>query len=330
MEVEWLSTPSFLLELSDDEQRVIFELLGDALRPTVALNFSATCRRLRQVSEAPRKLLQQRRGLVVALCSRVRMSFVEVSGANELLWYSQGLTMANTSILGTLMSTNVLPRLEVLNLSCNRIGAKGMQALCETLGHGTLPRLRSFDLTGNVLGLEGAAALAAALSRGALQQLEALKLGRNYIGDRGLIALAPPLRRLSRLKELQLFSNQIGDQGLDALLANLDQKQLKRLQSLNLISNRISDVGCATLIAALDGRALPPLVLPPLSVLSIDDNPWMSEAAKKAALDRTAPRPTTPARLTRICEACGRTCEASAVREGLACPNACLSVTLVD
>ena len=256
-----------LLQLGEDQQRTIFQLLSNALRPVIALQLSACCHELRSVSADVRTALLRQHGAARRLCYQVRTSVAAVSEAKELLWYGQGLTAAHMATLRMLMSTNALRRLEVLNISINKFAAEGMQALCAEPGHGSLPRLRFLDLTGNALGSVGAAALAAALGRGALPQLEILKLGRNNIGDQGLAALAPPLRGLPVLEVLDLHSNQIGDEGVELLLANLSEKQLKQLKTLNLAGNLINDAGRAVLIAALhdDGRALPPL-----GVLRID------------------------------------------------------------
>ena len=275
------SSSSKLLALADDAQRVIFELLSDALRPIVALKLSSCCLELRAVSEEARKQLRRRYGAARQLCARMNTSFAAVGESTELLWYGQSLTVAHLATLGSLLSTNALPMLEVLNLSINRFGAEGMQTLFKELGHGSLPRLLTLDLTGNALGSAGAAALAATLRRGALPKLQVLKLGRNDIGDQGLVALAPPLRRLPALREVYLYSNKIGGVGVEALLANLgDQEQLRQLQTLNLERNLIDDAGCTTLIAALD------CALPPLESLRIDENPRMSDEAKNAALGR--------------------------------------------
>ena len=253
-----MTPKSQLLALADDAQRIIVELLCDALRPDVALKLSACCHELWAISETARTELRRRYGAARRLCARVNTSFAAVGETTDLLWYGQGLTVAHLTTLGMLLSTNALPRLEVLNLSVNRFGPEGMKTVFEELGYGSLPRLLTLDLTGNALGSAGAAALATVLCRGALPKLEVLKLGRNDIGDQGLCALAPQLRRLQALKELYLYSNKIGDEGVAALLANLGQAQLQQLQTLNLERNLINDAGCTSLIAALD-RALPPL-----------------------------------------------------------------------
>ena len=248
---------SRLLALVDDGQRIIFELLSDALAPAVTLKLSACCTELWAISAKARTELRRRHGEARRLCARMNTSCATVGEAKELLWYGQGLTTAHLVTLGSLLSTSALP-LEVLNLSINRFGAEGMHALLKELGHGSLPGLTCLDLTGNCCGSAGAAALAATLQCGALPKLAALKLGRNMIGDQGLVALAPALRRLSALKEIHLYSNGIGDEGVEALLANLGPNELEQLHTLNLKNNLIMDAVCATLIAALDGRALPP------------------------------------------------------------------------
>ena len=105
---------SHLLQLGEDQQRAIFQLLSNALRPAVALQLSACCRELRDVSESGRTELRQRYGAARRLCYQVRESVTAVSEARELLWYGQGLTAAHLATLRMLMSTNALPQLNVL------------------------------------------------------------------------------------------------------------------------------------------------------------------------------------------------------------------------
>jgi hypothetical protein len=248
----------WLLALDDELQRRLFELVSDALRPIVVLNLSACCHDFHTVTEAARADLRQRHNEARWLCARVNTNCAAVSESKEVLWYGQGLTVAHMGTLGTLLRTNALPLLEVLNLSINRFGAAGLQALFGQLGCGSMPRLRILDLTGNALGSPGAAVLAAALRCGTLPKLEVLKLGRNDIGDEGLVELSAPLRRLPALTALYLYNNKIGDEGVAALLANLGPDHFKQLQTLKLERNLISVAhqiaDCATLIAAL-GRA---------------------------------------------------------------------------
>ena len=262
-----------LLQLGEDEQRTIFELLGDALQPAIALRLSACCHELRASSASVHAELLQQQAAVRRLCYQVNADVATLSEARQLLWYGQGLKVPHLTTLRMLIQTNALPRLELLNLSINRFGAEGMQALCQEPCHWSLPRLRALDLTGNVIGAAGAAALAAVLALGALPQLESVKLGRNQIGDQGLVALAPSLRGLPALEELQLHSNGIGDAGVELLVAHLGEAQLKQLRTLNLTGNPINSASCASLLAALnpvdhDGRELPPL-----DVLRIDKSP---------------------------------------------------------
>ena len=286
---------SHLLALADDAQRIIFALLSDALRPAVVLELTTCCHELRAISKTARTELFQRHSAAKRLCARVNTSLAAMREMKELLWYGAGLTTAHLATLGQLLHQNAPPQLEVINISINRMGAEGMDALCERLGQGSLSSVRVLDLTSNALGSAGAATLAAAFSRGALPKLEVMKLGRNGLGDPGLSVLAPPLRRLLALKELHLYGNQIGEVGVQALLANLGGAQLQQLRTLNLVGNLINDAGCATLIAALDSRAPPPL-----EDLRIDENPRMSEAAKNEALRRAQPcrcgelRPMSP------------------------------------
>ena len=239
-----------LLALVDDGQCIIFEQLADSLAPRTALNLSACCRTLRTVSKAVCADLLQKHGAVRRLCDRVNTSYTAVADAEELLWYGQGLDATHMTTLGSLC-TNALPHLRCLNLSINRFGADGMQAMFQRLGPCSLPQLSSLDLTGNAFGSAGAIAFADALLRGALPKLEIIKLGRNEIGYRGTVALAPALQKLAALKELYLYSNSIGDEGVRALLENLGPERLADLRKLQLERNRISEASCATLVEAL-------------------------------------------------------------------------------
>ena len=239
-----------LLSLVDDGQRIIFEELADPLDPGVALKLSACCNVLFMVSKAVRADLREKHNAARRLCTRVNTTCAAVVETEELLWYGQGLSVAHMGTVGTMLAS--LPNLKLINLSINRFGAAGLQALLAQLGHRSLPTVRCLDLTGNCLGAAGAAALADALRHGTFPKLEVLKLGRNDIGNQGLAALGPPLRQLPALKEVYLYSNQIGDEGVQALVANLGVERLKQLEKLNLERNKMSDVSCATLIEALD------------------------------------------------------------------------------
>ena len=166
-----MQTTPWLLALVDELKVHLFELVSDALRPTVALSLSACCHELHTSTETHRTNLRQLHSAAGRLCARVNTTCAAVSESKEVLWYGQGLVVEHMATLGNLLSTNALPLLEVLNLSINRFGAAGMQALFDQLGRGAMPRLMILDLTGNAIDDAGAAVLAAALRRGALPKL---------------------------------------------------------------------------------------------------------------------------------------------------------------
>ena len=79
-----------------------------------------------------------------------------------------------------------LARLELLDLSFNRIGDSGCAALAEVLGGGAMPNLRSLRLRGNAVDDDGMAALARALSRirGTHTLLRDVRIGGNPASER--------------------------------------------------------------------------------------------------------------------------------------------------
>lgn len=86
---------SRLLELVDDGARVIFEQLVDVLRPDIAIKLSVCCRTLHQIGKERHLELRRQHIAAKQLCFRVNMSCAAVSGARELLWYGQGLTVSD-------------------------------------------------------------------------------------------------------------------------------------------------------------------------------------------------------------------------------------------
>eukprot|EP00927_Polykrikos_kofoidii_P034750 TRINITY_DN29409_c0_g1_i1.p1 TRINITY_DN29409_c0_g1~~TRINITY_DN29409_c0_g1_i1.p1 ORF type:complete len:604 (+),score=130.76 TRINITY_DN29409_c0_g1_i1:39-1850(+) len=113
-----------------------------------------------------------------------------------------------------------LPRLAVLDLSCNMVDDPGLTPLAEQL-HG--PRsLRFLRLSGNeLIGTEvgdghGVAVLFAALPRA--KSLQVLELDSTGVDDAGLEALQLYLTDGGSLKELHLERTQITDAGLHALM----------------------------------------------------------------------------------------------------------------
>jgi internalin A len=124
----------------------------------------------------------------------------------------EGLDSAYNDLNCLPTSIAKLVALTSLDLSGNRIGAEGAQALKG------LAALTSLDLSGNRIGDEGAQALKG------LAALTSLDLSGNHIGDEG----AQALKGLTALASLDLSGNCIGAEGAQAL------KGLTALASLDL------------------------------------------------------------------------------------------------
>ena len=150
--------------LSHDELGVIVDGLADPLQPVVAVALSSTCLGLRTPLQAALEVLKERHARAVALCRKLGMSCAELRVAEELGWYSKGLTADDMATLAMILMTNGLPRLQELYLMGNSLGNAGMQALCEGLGHGAVTSLQTLYLGMNNIGPAGAEALAAALA----------------------------------------------------------------------------------------------------------------------------------------------------------------------
>lgn len=79
-----------------------------------------------------------------------------------------------------------LAKLELLDLSFNRIGDKGCAALAQVLGNGAMPNLQSLRLRGNAIDNDGMAALAQALGRvpDTQRSLRDVRIGGNPASER--------------------------------------------------------------------------------------------------------------------------------------------------
>jgi Ran GTPase-activating protein (RanGAP) involved in mRNA processing and transport len=160
-----------------------------------------------------------------------------------------------------------LPALAELDLGGNEIGAAGAQALAAGFVH--LPALASLDLGGNVIRAAGAQALAAGFVH--LPALASLDLGGNEIGA-GAQALAAGFVHLPALASLDLGGNWIGAAGAQALAAGF--VHLPALASLELGYNEIGAAGAQALAAEF-------VHLPALASLDLGDN-WIYDAGAKA------------------------------------------------
>lgn len=136
-------------------------------------------------------------------------------------------------------------KVEDLNLSCNRITGKGVQALVQFLRTSTT--LRQLCLFGNKISNAGAIAIADALKENT--SLEVLSLGDNLIGDEGAVALANSIEAHPTLRLVDLSGNAIGDEGASALA-----RACHSLDDLALSRNNVGDIGAIAFARALSGE----------------------------------------------------------------------------
>lgn len=164
--------------------------------------------------------------------------------------------------------------LRSINLTCNRIGAQGVQALCDVLKfHRTIEvlscgknellpeggayvayllksnyRLRWIDLQDNQIGPAAASLLAEQLTEDN-RTLEYIDLSYNDIGQQGAHDLADALMKNESLQHCLLDGNQIDSPGAISLANALNYNLT--LTSLSLAHNRIDNDGAFAIANAL-------------------------------------------------------------------------------
>ncbi len=151
------------------------------------------------------------------------------------------------SLLATLAAQVALPRLEILELSDNPVGAAFLSALGPWLDSKGVARL---GLAKAQLGLEGARALADAGHF--IPRLRSLSLDGNRLGPNAVKALAgAPVCR--SIEHLGLGDNPVGDHGAELLAASA---VLERLVSLDLTGCKVGERGLRALLESPHLRAL--------------------------------------------------------------------------
>lgn len=150
----------------------------------------------------------------------------------------------------------VLPALEELHMSSNRIGAPGMHSLASKLPS----TLTACDFSGNPLGDAGVAALGSAIALVTLTSLSRLYLDRTGMHNDGCAALARAAaagagQTLPMLSELWLSNNHIGDDGAVQLFNAIGGGAMPSLGDLRLQFNELGDASAAALVAAAGGGA---------------------------------------------------------------------------
>jgi Ran GTPase-activating protein (RanGAP) involved in mRNA processing and transport len=164
----------------------------------------------------------------------------------------------------------------VLDVTSNKIMAKGCIDICKAIQHHTT--LREILMSNNFIGPDGARQLAhkvladtkyitevhlanngifpdgakeIGIALANKKYLEVLNLRRNDIGKEGISELEKCLLA-SRIKELDLSGNKIGDEGCRIVVKSLIDKPKLMITSLNLSDNAITSEGCKLICSLVD------------------------------------------------------------------------------
>lgn len=182
---------------------------------------------------------------------------------------------------GTCILSNALWHnriLKNLNLSGNKIRAKGAGGLARVLRHNKTV-LEDVNLNYNKIGTSGCKLIAGALKKN--RTLRVLKLRSNNLFDIAVKYLSTALLS-SNIEHLDLADNQIRDTGAIAIAEVLRANKLKRL---DLTHNKIGSKGCTELARAL-------LYNDSLIAFSLlPTKPALSPAAQQELIDAVAAHP---------------------------------------
>jgi CheY-like chemotaxis protein/Ran GTPase-activating protein (RanGAP) involved in mRNA processing and transport len=142
-----------------------------------------------------------------------------------------------------------------LSLTSNRIGVDGVALIVDFLegkgkpkGTKVMPYLDRLDLSNNKLGNEGLAKLTRAVAKRNGMHLVELRLSNNGIGHGGIETMMHKLLQ-HNLVSLSLDKNAIGDQGCQLVAASLNG--MKSLSRLNLGFNQIGSRGVNSLMRSI-------------------------------------------------------------------------------
>eukprot|EP00934_Nitzschia_sp_Nitz4_P007224 Nitzschia sp. Nitz4//scaffold78_size91513//18146//22262//NITZ4_004918-RA/size91513-snap-gene-0.120-mRNA-1//1//CDS//3329558097//7214//frame0 len=142
-----------------------------------------------------------------------------------------------------------------LSLTSNNIGSDGVDLIASFLDGANLPRgqqvmphLDRLDLSNNKLGNEGLGKLTRAIARRTVAHLVELRLTNNSIAHRGIETMMNKLLH-HKIVSLTLDKNAIGDQGCQLVAASL--QSMKMLARLNLGFNQIGSRGVNSLMRSL-------------------------------------------------------------------------------
>jgi len=208
--------------------------------------------------------------LAKGLCAFLRTTRAELRECVDFKVDKADLGVDGAKGLAYLFANLMLPRLEVLGLSCNSFGEYGATVLMA--GFPTPSPLRHLDLSSNSMRDAGAVAVAHSIARGALPALSKLSLKSNDVGDAGAAALFEGTH--SALQWLNLSSNQISDTGASAIASALVSTRFENLHRLSLDHNALGDKGMDALADALDAGV-------PLQELYVECNPASDDATRR-------------------------------------------------
>lgn len=112
----------------------------------------------------------------------------------------------------------VMPYLDRLDLSNNRLGNEGLTKLTPAIGKRTVSHFVELRLTNNGIGHVGVETMMNKLLQ---HNLVSLTLDKNAIGDQGCQLVAASLQSMKILARLNLGFNQIGSRGVNSLMRSL-------------------------------------------------------------------------------------------------------------
>lgn len=224
-------SPTVFNDLGEDVMLELFAwLAADPLRPADAAGLARLlCRGIRSLPRLKRAAtaLQSHHKKARALGGRIGLTLDRLGTASRLTCSQKKLTNADMATLGGIP----LPQLAEVDLRFNEIGDPGLLSLSQASVAGLLPNLDNLELSNNRITAAGAKALAAAvanLSSPAFSGLETFGLAFNKIEGAGMAALATALNggALPKLSTLALTGNPADDAAVQgAMLAPSDARR---------------------------------------------------------------------------------------------------------
>lgn len=166
-----LPSPARLMDMSEDEQRVIADALCNPLNPSVAISLCSTCKSLHGLMHTPLRQLRERHSAALALCAHLGTSCESVLGSPRLNWCFSALGPSECHVVGMLFLSKALASLKDLHLDGNPLTDEGMGTLAAGLVPGAMPALVSLVCIDTQLGDRAAADLGRAIAQRGLPAL---------------------------------------------------------------------------------------------------------------------------------------------------------------